>query len=80
MWEQKKKEKVEGNKVSVLWIEGKYQHFLLYKMDAQGCRLSPGTEVKLITKVTNDWNKLRAPRTAKKKNTWEKASFFRCLE
>lgn len=71
---------MEANKVSVLWIEGKYLHFLLYKMDEQGCRLSPGTAVKLITKVTNDWNKLRAPRTAKKKTTCDKASFFRCLE
>lgn len=68
MWEQKKKEKVEGNKVSVLWIEGKYPHFLFYKMDEQGCRLSPGTSAKLITKVTNDWKKLRAPRTTKEKN------------
>lgn len=62
-------EKMEGNKISVLWIEGRYLHFLLYKLDEQGSRFSPGTTVKLITKVTNGWNKLRAPGTTRIKNS-----------
>jgi len=73
-------EKLEGNKVSVLWIEGRYLQFLLYKPDEQGSRFSPGTSVKLTTKVTNDWNKLRAPETTRKKTTSEKASVCQVLE
>lgn len=75
MWEQKKKEKVEGNKVSVQWIEGKCLHYLLHKMDEQGCRLSPGTQSSWLQRLQMTGTSLEHPGQLRKKPPVKKPHF-----
>lgn len=76
VWEQQKKEKVEGNKVSVPWIEGKCLHYLLHKMDEQGCRLSPGTQSSWLQRLQMTGKSLEHPgQLRKKKHLWKSLIF-----